>query len=176
VTSKVLEKKNLPQNPWKIYIIHKMRFWGVTVTLCFPLPPCGKATKGRTIKVETILDRSLASCRGSGDALAPMLWPICWPHQQTSLETRGLTMHPGCGQAAWGNNKADRGIRKRIKTSEESNHSSEASGATPDGCARVHPSEQNTTENGWSPCKKSGRTSKRVLTLPSRLEGYCRGP
>jgi hypothetical protein len=36
-----------------------------------PLPPCGKATKGRTIKVETDLDRPLASCRGSGAALAP---------------------------------------------------------------------------------------------------------
>jgi hypothetical protein len=36
-----------------------------------PLPPCGKATKGRTIKVETVLDRPLALCRGSGAALAP---------------------------------------------------------------------------------------------------------
>jgi hypothetical protein len=36
-----------------------------------PLPPCGKAMKGRTIKVETILDRPLALCRGSGAALAP---------------------------------------------------------------------------------------------------------
>jgi hypothetical protein len=84
-------------------------------------------------------------------------------------------VHPGCDQAARGNNKADQGITKRIKTSEESNHSSEASGATPDGCARMHPSEQNITEKGWSPCKKSGKTSKRVPTLPSRLGGYCRG-
>jgi hypothetical protein len=36
-----------------------------------PLPPCGKATKVRTIKVETVLDRPLAPCRGSGAALAP---------------------------------------------------------------------------------------------------------
>jgi hypothetical protein len=36
-----------------------------------PLPPCGKATKGHTIKVETVLDRPLAPCRGSGAALAP---------------------------------------------------------------------------------------------------------
>jgi hypothetical protein len=36
-----------------------------------PLPPCGEATKGRTIKVETVLDRPLAPCRGSGAALAP---------------------------------------------------------------------------------------------------------
>jgi hypothetical protein len=36
----------------------------------FPLPSCGKATKGRIIKVETVLDRPLALCRGSGAALA----------------------------------------------------------------------------------------------------------
>jgi hypothetical protein len=85
-------------------------------------------------------------------------------------------VHRGCGQAARGNNKADQGITKRIKTSEESNHSSKASGATPGGCAHAHPSEQTTTEKGRSPCKKSGRTSKRVPTLPSRLGAYCRGP
>jgi hypothetical protein len=85
-------------------------------------------------------------------------------------------VHTGYGQAASGNNKADRGIAKRIKTSEESNHSSKASGATPGGCARAHPPEQNITKKSRSPCKKSGRTSKRVPTLPSRLRGYCRGP
>jgi hypothetical protein len=36
----------------------------------FPPPPCGKATKGRMIKVESVLDRPLAPCRGSGAALA----------------------------------------------------------------------------------------------------------
>jgi hypothetical protein len=36
-----------------------------------PLPPCGKATKGRTITVKTVLYRPLAPCRGSGAALAP---------------------------------------------------------------------------------------------------------
>jgi hypothetical protein len=35
-----------------------------------PLHPCGKATKGRTVKVETVLDRPLAPYRGSGAALA----------------------------------------------------------------------------------------------------------
>jgi hypothetical protein len=42
-----------------------------------PLPPCGKATKGRIIIVETVLDRPLAPCRGSGAALATRLWPNC---------------------------------------------------------------------------------------------------
>jgi hypothetical protein len=34
----------------------------------FPPPPCGKATKGRMIKAESVLDRPLALCRGSGDS------------------------------------------------------------------------------------------------------------
>jgi hypothetical protein len=85
-------------------------------------------------------------------------------------------MHPGYGQTAWGNNQASRGITKSIKTSEESNHSSEASGATPGGCARAHLPEQNITEKGRSPHKKCGKASKRVPTLPTRLGGYCRVP
>jgi hypothetical protein len=36
----------------------------------FPPPPCGKATKGRMIKAELVLDRPLALCGGSGAALA----------------------------------------------------------------------------------------------------------
>jgi hypothetical protein len=36
----------------------------------FPPPPCGKATKGRMIKAESVLDRPLALCGGSGAALA----------------------------------------------------------------------------------------------------------
>jgi hypothetical protein len=35
------------------------------------LPPYGKATKGRKIKFETVLDRPLAPCRGTEAALAP---------------------------------------------------------------------------------------------------------
>jgi hypothetical protein len=36
----------------------------------FPPPPCGKATKGRMIKAESVLGRPLALWRGSGAALA----------------------------------------------------------------------------------------------------------
>jgi hypothetical protein len=35
-----------------------------------PPPPCGKATKGRMIKAESVLDRPLALCGGSGATLA----------------------------------------------------------------------------------------------------------
>jgi hypothetical protein len=36
----------------------------------FPPPPCEKAMKGRMKKVESVLDRPLALCGGSGAALA----------------------------------------------------------------------------------------------------------
>jgi hypothetical protein len=36
----------------------------------FPPPPCGKATKGRMIKAESVLGHPLALYRGSGAALA----------------------------------------------------------------------------------------------------------
>jgi hypothetical protein len=35
-----------------------------------PPPPCGKATKGRMIKAESVLSHPLALCGGSGAALA----------------------------------------------------------------------------------------------------------
>jgi hypothetical protein len=35
-----------------------------------PPPPCEKATKGHMIKAESVLDRPLTLCRGSGAALA----------------------------------------------------------------------------------------------------------
>jgi hypothetical protein len=35
-----------------------------------PPPPCGKATQGRMKKAESVPDRPLALCRGSGAALA----------------------------------------------------------------------------------------------------------
>jgi hypothetical protein len=36
----------------------------------FPLPPCGKTMKGCMKKAESVLDRPLALCKGSGAALA----------------------------------------------------------------------------------------------------------
>jgi hypothetical protein len=35
----------------------------------FPPPPCGKALQGRMKKAESVLDRPLALCGGSGAAL-----------------------------------------------------------------------------------------------------------
>jgi hypothetical protein len=84
-------------------------------------------------------------------------------------------MHPGYGQAAWGNNKAGRGITKSIKTSEESNHSSEASGATPGGCARAHPTEQSITEKGRSPYKEMRQSLQASTNTPYEARGLLSG-
>jgi hypothetical protein len=142
-----------------------------------PPPPCGKATKGPMKKAESVLGRPLALCGGSRAALAnpaPAKPLTASTYQPKNLEPDYAPgQRPVCMRE-----QPDRPRHtKRAKTSEESNHSSEASGATPGGCARAHPPERNATEKGRSPCKKSAtKASKRVLTLPSRLGGYCRGP
>jgi hypothetical protein len=69
-------------------------------TALSPLPPCGEAMKGHTIKVEMVLDRPLAPCRGSGAALAPGYGQTIDHVNKTSVKTRSLTLHPGYNQAA----------------------------------------------------------------------------
>jgi hypothetical protein len=84
-------------------------------------------------------------------------------------------MHPGYNQVARGNNQADQGIAKGIKTSDESNHSSEASGATPGGCARAHPPEQSVTEKGRSPRKKVWQSLQASTNTPFEARGLLSG-
>jgi hypothetical protein len=64
-------------------------------------------------------------------------------------------MHPGHNQVARGNIQTAKASRKSIKTSEESNHSSEALGATPGECARAHPPEQKCKRERPVPSQKS---------------------
>jgi hypothetical protein len=64
---------------------------------------------------------------------------------------------------------------KGTKTSEESNHSSEASGATPGGCARAHPPEQNANEKGRSPCKKVRQSLQVSTNTPFEARGLLSG-
>jgi hypothetical protein len=64
----------------------------------------------------------------------------------------------------------------KYKDLERVNHSFEALGATPDGCACSHPSEVSLPSlHGYTMyLYKGARTPKKVATLPWRLEGYCR--
>jgi hypothetical protein len=64
---------------------------------------------------------------------------------------------------------------KSIKTSEESNHSFEASGATPCGCARAHPPKQSITEKGWSPRKKVRQSLQASTNTPFEARGLLSG-
>jgi hypothetical protein len=141
-----------------------------------PLPPCGKAMKGRIIKVERVLDRPLAPCRGSGAALANPATAKPLTASTNQPKNSEPDHAPGLQSGRMREQPGRLGHHERLKTSKESNHSSEASGATPGGCARAHPPEQSITEKGRSPHKKCGKASKRVPTLPLRLGGYCRVP
>ena len=64
---------------------------------------------------------------------------------------------------------------KSIKTSEESNHSSEASGATPGGCARANQPEQSVTEKGQSPRKKVRQSLQASTNTPFEARGLLSG-
>ena len=64
---------------------------------------------------------------------------------------------------------------KGTKTSEESNHSSEASGATPGGCAHAHPPEQSVTEKGRSPRKKVWQSLQASTNTPFEARGLLPG-
>jgi hypothetical protein len=67
---------------------------------------------------------------------------------------------------------------QRIKAPEGVNHSFGASGATPDGCARAHPSKNRHTlslrkaAHLWANDRASKQVPKYFL---GRLRGYCRG-
>jgi hypothetical protein len=64
---------------------------------------------------------------------------------------------------------------KSIQTSEDSNHSSEASGATPGRCARVHPPEQSKTKKGRSPQQKCGKSLQASTNTPFEARGLLSG-
>jgi hypothetical protein len=105
-------------------------------------------------KAESVLDRPLALRGGSGAALAnpaPAKPLTASTYRPENLEP---DYAPGLRPVRMREQPDRPRHHETAKTSEESNHSSEASGATPGGCARAHPPEQNATEKGRSPCKK----------------------
>jgi hypothetical protein len=111
------------------------------------------------IKVESVLDRPLAPCRGSGAALA---------NPATTKPLTASTNQPE-------NSEPDHAPGLVIKTSEESNHSFEASGATPGGCAHAHPPEQSVIEKGRSPCKKVRQSLQASTNTPFEARGLLSG-
>jgi hypothetical protein len=64
---------------------------------------------------------------------------------------------------------------KDMKTSEESNHSYEASGDTLGGCARAHTPEQSITEKGRSPRKKLRQSLQASANTPFEARGLLSG-
>jgi hypothetical protein len=143
-----------------------------------PLLLAERRRRGVYKKVESVPDRPLALCRGSGAALAKpgsgqTVDSVNIPARElgTRPYTRATTnSHEGTTRPAEALCEALR--PRRSQTTPPRPRGLHPAGAL----ARTH-RNKNATEKGWSPCKKvRQKASKRVLTLPSRLGGYCRGP
>jgi hypothetical protein len=95
----------------------------------------GRRRRGVCKKVESVLDRPLALCGGSGAALANPAPAKPLTASTYQPENLGPDRAPGLRPARMREQPDRRSIAKRIKTSKESNYSSEASGAV--GCLRL---------------------------------------
>jgi hypothetical protein len=105
-----------------------------------PLPPCRKATKSRIIKKSRHFLIVLLPCEEArGLPLHPCRDRIVGNSSNPTQRLRGCL----CTQAWLGDEQrtSQRYLRRENKDLRGVNHSFEALGATPDGCARVHPSE-----------------------------------
>ena len=143
----------------------------------FPPPPCGKATQGHMKKAESVLDRPLALCGGSGAALAKPAPAKPLTASTYQPENLGLDYAPGLLPG-----------RKRERSDRPKHHEkhSDLRGVKPllrglGGYTRRVRSRApigiKCNRERLVPLQKSAtKASKRVLTLPSRLGGYCRGP
>jgi hypothetical protein len=143
----------------------------------FPPPPCGKATQGRMKKAESILDRPLALCEGSGGCSrkpgsGQTVDSVNIPAREhgTRLCTRATaSSHEGTTKPA-------EPSRKALRPRRSQNTPPRPQGLHPAGApACTHRNKMQPRKA--SPLAKSAtKASKRVPTLPSRLGGYCRGP
>jgi hypothetical protein len=142
-----------------------------------PPLPCGKATQGRMKKAESVLDRPLALCGGSGGCSRKLgsgqtVDSVNIPARElgTRLCTRATaSSHEGTTRPAEASRNALR--PRRSQTTPPRTRGLHPAGAL----TRKHRNKHNRERS--VPLQKSAtKASKRVSTLPSRLGGYCRGP
>jgi hypothetical protein len=126
-------------------------------------------------KAESVLDHPLALCGGSGAALANLAPAKPLTASTYQPENSEPDYAPGLQPVRMREQPDRPKHHEGIKTSKESNHSSEASGATPGGCARTHPPEQSVTEKGRSPCKKVRQSLQASTNTPFEARGLLSG-
>jgi hypothetical protein len=142
-----------------------------------PLLLAKRRRRGVCKKVESVLDRPLALCGGSGAALAnPGSGQIV---DSVNIPARELGTRP-CTRATAnsheGTTRPTEASRNALRPRRSLTTPPRPRGLHPAGAlARTHWNKTQPRKVG--PLKKSAtKASKRVLTLPSRLGGYCRGP
>jgi hypothetical protein len=143
----------------------------------FPPPPCGKATQGRMEKAESVLDRPLALCGGSGAALAnpaPAKTVDSLNIPARELGTRLCTRATASSHE--GTTRPAEALRNTLRPRRSQTTPPRPQGLHPAGAlARTHRNETQPRKAGPL-AKNATKASKRVSTLPSRLGGYCWGP
>jgi hypothetical protein len=140
----------------------------------FPPPPCGKATQGRMEKAESVLDRPLALCGGSGAALAnpapaKTVDSLNIPARElgTRLCTRATaSSHEGTTRPAEALRNTLR--PRRSQTTPQGLHPAGA-------LARTHRNETQPRKAGPL-AKKCDKSLQASINTPFEARGYCRGP
>ena len=136
-----------------------------------PRPPCGKATKGRMKEAESVLDRPLALCRGSGAALANPA-PVDIPARE--LGTRPYTRATASSHE--GTTRPAEASRDALRPRRSQTTPPRPRGLHPGGALACTHRNKTQPRKAGPLAKSATKASKRVSTLPSRLGGYCRGP
>src|SRR6187455_2470909 len=128
-------------------------------------------------KAESVPDRPLALCRGSGAALAKT--GSAHPVDSVNIPARELGPRP-CTRATAssheGTTRPAEALRKVLRPRRSVTTPPRPGGYTRRVRSRA-PTGTKCNRERLVPLQKSAtKASKRVLTLPSRLGGYCRGP
>jgi hypothetical protein len=137
-----------------------------------PLLLAERRRRGVCKKVESVLDCPLALCGGSGAALANLAPTKPLTASTYQPENLGPDRAPGLRPAHMRERPS---IVKCIKTSKESNHSSEASGLHPSGAlARTHRNKTQPRKAGPL-AKKCDKSLQASINTPFEARGLLSG-
>jgi hypothetical protein len=142
-----------------------------------PPPPCGKATQGHMKKAESVLDRPLAPCGGSGVALAnpaPAKPLTASTNQPEDLEP---DYAPGLRPVSQeGTTRPAEASRNALRPRRSQTTPPRPRGLHPAGAlARTHRNETQPRKAGPL-AKKCDKSLQASTNTPFEARGYCRGP
>jgi hypothetical protein len=142
-----------------------------------PPPPCGKATQGHMKKAESVLDRPLALCVGSGAALANPAPAKPLTASTYQPENLGLDYAPGLRPSSHeGTTRPAKASRNTLRPRRSQTTPPRPRGLHPVGAlARTHRNKMQPRKAGPL-AKKCDKSLQASINTPFEARGYCRGP